>query len=429
MLHSTHALVVLLQSIALRPNCLASSFRQRQSIACSLAPAPKNAQERAAIRWRIAQLRQEIGSTKLEIRQIQRHLGVAGKRRSGWAGELARATETIVAAEWRSTSVLVRQLQRQRDPWSFLADETGAILRLATDIKFMASVFRKGDAIMPHVPAIYSRARELEPYIPGMVRIIDVWLPVIEPHLDLILERFDEIEPHLPYVMEHIDELAPHCGPLLKHIDELLLFSDEDEAYLPLLLPYLPYFAPKLDAIGPHLPLLRPHLPLILPVLPYLYKHVDRFVPHVAASANADLLVFYFGWVLRIPLLRRIIYVPGFPRMAAAISRILPKRPVRGQTADYECDWEECDISYVSNAMNYYVTSSTAQGDVQAAVEKALGARRAQRALEEAELEQLAESDSSTPNTPARNLRSLPLLSSLRLRKVRERAMVSSQGV
>ena len=44
-------------------------------------------------------------------------------------------------------------------------------------------------------------------------------------------------QPHLPYVIEHIDELAPHCGALLKHIDDVLLYGDEDEIYLPELLP------------------------------------------------------------------------------------------------------------------------------------------------------------------------------------------------
>ena len=71
-------------------------------------------------------------------------------------------------------------------------------------------------------PAIYARARELESFAPGLLPVVEEWLPVIEPHLDEILERFDDIEPHLPFVIDHIDQLAPHCGPLLKHMDVLL---------------------------------------------------------------------------------------------------------------------------------------------------------------------------------------------------------------
>ena len=52
--------------------------------------------------------------------------------------------------------------------------------------------------------------------------------------------------------------------------------------------------------IAPHLLPLRPHLPLVIPYLPVLAKHTDRFAPYVAASANADVLVFYFGWVLKV---------------------------------------------------------------------------------------------------------------------------------
>ena len=48
-----------------------------------------------------------------------------------------------------------------------------------------------------------------------------------QPHLDAIMERFDDIEPHLPFVLDNIDVLAPHCGALIRHIDELLLYADE----------------------------------------------------------------------------------------------------------------------------------------------------------------------------------------------------------
>ena len=164
--------------------------------------------------------------------------------------------------------------------------------------------------------------------------------------------------------------------------------------------------------IAPHLLPLRPHLPLVIPYLPVLAKHTDRFAPYVAASANADVLVFYFGWMLKvraaappalratpnvpgtstlapgalsrcratfhtarawglcrahawlgargwagralmaaaasgaqIPLLNNVLSVPGMPRIAAFLARKLPKRPVRGYTADYLCDYDGCEIT------------------------------------------------------------------------------------
>ena len=215
------------------------------------------------------------------------------------------------------------------------------------------------------------------------------YLELIEPHLDEILERFDDIEPHIPFVLDHLDALAPHVGVILKHLDALLLYAqpatnDEHDTYMAALLPYLPFFAPKLDALGPHLALLRPHLRQVLPVLDRLAPHADRFAPYVAVSANADVLVFYFGWMLRLPLIPRLLAVKGVPRACAWLARRLPRWPVRGRraalTADAQCDWEGCELSYIENAKRYYglVLGDGDDGDsayVQTAVRAALGSR------------------------------------------------------
>ena len=60
------------------------------------------------------------------------------------------------------------------------------------------------------------------------------------------------------------------------------------------------------------------------------------------------------------------------PRTLAAISFWLPKSPVRGPTGrlGLECDWEECEVSYVINAERYYGADSA---DARAAVSMALG--------------------------------------------------------
>ena len=48
-------------------------------------------------------------------------------------------------------------------------------------------------------------------------------------------------------------------------------------------------------------------------------------------SFNADVLLYYFGWVLRIPRIGGwALRLPFMPRLAAFLSKWLPKRPVRG---------------------------------------------------------------------------------------------------
>ena len=42
----------------------------------------------------------------------------------------------------------------------------------------------------------------------------------------------------------------------------------------------------------------------------------------------------------------RVLGLRGVPRVAAFLSRRLPARPVRGRTAGYACEWEECAADY-----------------------------------------------------------------------------------
>lgn len=179
----------------------------------------------------------------------------------------------------------------------------------------------------------------------GILLAIDGHLPLIEPHLDTILDRLDEIEPHMPFVLDHLEALAPHTGAILDHFDALILYGDEGGRFLLELLPFLPVFAPQFDRLGPHLAVLRPHLPKLLPHLRVIAPHASKFAPWVAVSADADVLLFYFGWILRVPLLRKwVLKLPFLPRLCAFLARRLPRRPVRGRTSDYVCDWEQCDV-------------------------------------------------------------------------------------
>jgi len=193
---------------------------------------------------------------------------------------------------------------------------------------------------------------------------VDGHLDAIEPHLDDILERLDEIiESHLSFVLNNLDVLAPHCGSLLKHIDALLLYADDGGKYLNPLLPYVPRFAPLLDDLGPHLALLRPHMSKLLPYMPVIAADAHRFSRALAVSANADILLYYFGWVLRVPWLGRwVLRLPFIPRLANFLCMRLPRWPVRGRTAHYICEWEGCDVAGYTTELSAQVADQYCSG-------------------------------------------------------------------
>jgi len=185
----------------------------------------------------------------------------------------------------------------------------------------------------------------------------------VEPHLDDILERLDEIEPHLPFVLRHLDVLAPHCGPLLRHIDALLLYADDGGKYLDPLLPYVPRFAPLLDTLGPHLAVLRPHMGKLLPHMAVVAPSAYRFANFLDVSANADVLLYYFGWVLRLPwgIGQLMLKLPFMPRLASFLAKRLPHRPVRGRSCDYICDWAGCDVAAWTSEQYVAAAASSAR--------------------------------------------------------------------
>jgi len=274
-----------------------------------------------------------------------------------------------------STSVLLRKLDRvstrsgknNRDYKSvsdFVVQETAAGVRIVGNLLSNPSqltqlIDPETPTLVPHVPAILARLDRLETHVsPILSQVLNnkQHLRTIEPYLDEILERFDDIEPHLPWILDHIDILAPYTGLLLKHIDELLLYAEVDEyeagsnsskdnyAFADQLLPYLEVYVSQLDLVGPHLPLLRPHLPLLLK-----HNRIKILSPHVgvlfakgytdlSASANMDILLFYFGWALRIPFVPRLFFsLPRCPGVVSFLANRLPKRLVRGRCCDVSC--------------------------------------------------------------------------------------------
>lgn len=348
-------------------------------IAAHLLPRPTFSQSRlAAIRWRTAQARSAVERATREINaleqlgtkdvlprisELRREAGLAESRiillkmkqqqmglpsRSGFLGDAARFFETFLATEERSARVLLSQLTKVRDPWDLIRRDFESLMRLGSRPELVAGYALLQDAplLAPHAAAIAARATQLERYAPGILIAVDGHLAEIEPHMDDILERLDEIEPHLPFILKHLDVLAPHCGPLLKHIDALLLYADDGGKYLEPLLPYLPRFAPLLDQLGPHLSLLRPHMRKLLPYMPVIAPCAHRYAKQLVCSANADILLYYFGWSLKIRWFGKFLLdLPFMPRFAAFLCQVLPRRPVRGRTCNYFCDWEGCDLA------------------------------------------------------------------------------------
>jgi len=281
-----------------------------------------------------------------------------------------RQAKKFVNTFGTSTSVLLRKLDRvssqsgpnNRDYASvtdFVVQETAAGVRIVGSLLSNPSQLSQlvdpdTPYLVAHVPAILGRLDRLESHVAPILSLVlnnKQHLRSIEPYLDEILERFDDIEPHLPWILDHIDTLAPYTGLLLKHIDELLLYAKVDEyeagddnyAFAEQLLPYLEVYVSQLDLVGPHLPLLRPHLPLLLK-----HNRIKILSPHVgvlfakgytdlSASANMDILLFYFGWALRIPLVPRFFFALAPPSVVSVLANRLPKRLVRGQCCDVSC--------------------------------------------------------------------------------------------
>jgi len=232
---------------------------------------------------------------------------------------------------------------------SRLASEPRQIQQLVSD--------PRTPTLVPHAPAILARLDRLEPHVRPIIEGVlnnRQHLASIEPYLDEILERFDDIEPHLPWILDNIDALAPYTGLLLKHVDALLLFANADDLVVDdddnssssksssysladQLLPYLEYYVSKLDTIGPHLVLLRPHVPLLLKhnriakVSPHIDKLFARgYETRLTASANIDVLLFWFGWTLRIPFAPALFFaLPWSPILVSFFANRLPKKFAR----------------------------------------------------------------------------------------------------
>lgn len=406
-------LLVLPAAAALTLGCPAARLRAVARSRVRLAAASDGAgagltiSERLALRWRIAQLRSEIETCEAEADALSQRIG--RPRTRPWyersLSSFVSNNERTQRAEQAKFERLLEEFQQKKDPLEaaqFLAAEAGAsasstagaiagtflsVFSNLTESEGVVAGRARRPQLASVAPGVFARAQELEPQVPGLCDFLEQYLPVFEPHLRQIDERLDGFEPHLPYLVAHGDTVVPHVAALLRHADVLLAYAEEHTGYWPEDVDCLAYVAPRLDAIAPHLPLLRPHVRTLLSrpgSVPVLLDGIETFVPHVAISANADVLLHYLGWALAVPLLRRALLLPGVPRLVALLARVLPKGPVRGSRStrlDDPCGkWDECETSYETNALRYY----GAPGDdpeVQASVRSALGPGAARRLL------------------------------------------------
>lgn len=308
----------------------------------------RQARSDAAILRQVDALAAQITARELQVAALQRQLSPPARARLA----MRQLTRPMRA----SVGVLARRLAGRTDHLRFLSSQTLISAKVFADLLARGSyggaglldVLPHSQLLAVHAPAIYAHIDKLAKHVPGIIGILDANLHFIEPHLDAILERFDDIEPHLPWVLRHIDELAPYCGELLQHIDSLLLYADGTAlepaggalGWADRLVPYVPHIVPHLAELEGHLPYLLPHLDKVYPHLPVLAPYIGRFSRHAVCSQHADVLLWWFGWVLRVPVLHRLFRVPGVPRLCAWAAGWLPRRWARGPN----CAGVECSV-------------------------------------------------------------------------------------
>ncbi|KAL3940600.1 MAG: hypothetical protein SGBAC_004884 [Bacillariaceae sp.] len=346
--------------------------------------------DRDAMIARAAVLRQCILKQQIELQQLERDIMCVESSEESNAfldhplEFLARTTYQARDTFFSSSAVLKRKLQRvqgkigrnnQKYDGSveqYVATQTVSGARILKSLAFNPDrlahlVDPNTAALVPHLPAIYARLDKLEPHVgPILEKVLNnkQHLNSIEPYLGQVLERFDDIEPHFPWILRNIDILAPYTGLLLKHIDELLLYAEcEDDGsgimscqdqyeLAEQLLPYLEFYVSRLDIVGPHLPLLRPHIPKLLKhnriakVTPHIDRLFARGYLNLGTSANLDILLFWVGWTLRVPLLPRVFFaIPGSPKFVSFLANRMPRRFAR-KCSDVTCS---LDGDYGSN--------------------------------------------------------------------------------
>ncbi|CAK9100401.1 unnamed protein product [Durusdinium trenchii] len=278
------------------------------------------------LRSRIASLRAQMVKQRREIDALTKELITEELRCASQASEEGEEKQ-ILNRLFRSLGVLVHTAWKNGDPVSFVYNQTGTAIRVAGETaasgELIRDVLPNAPTLLSYAPGLYAHASRLDRHLPQILSVLDGYLPMVEPHLDVLIERFDDIEPHLEFCLEHADVVVPHLNEIVEYLDDILFFARERVLWTRLE-PLLPQLVVRLPALGPHLPNLRRHAKLVLPYLPLLAHHADRLAPFLPISQHADALVHYLGWALQVPGLHRFLYLPGVGRALSYLAVRLP---------------------------------------------------------------------------------------------------------
>eukprot|EP00930_Biecheleria_cincta_P046884 TRINITY_DN32410_c0_g1_i1.p1 TRINITY_DN32410_c0_g1~~TRINITY_DN32410_c0_g1_i1.p1 ORF type:complete len:422 (-),score=47.05 TRINITY_DN32410_c0_g1_i1:256-1521(-) len=265
----------------------------------------------ASLRANIVRQRREIESLMQELMQLEVSISdeVAAKANDGFFSRL-----------FRSVLLLIQRAAQKGDPLSFVYNQTGTALRVAGKTaasgELLRDVLPNARTLLTYAPGIYAHATQLDAHLQRILPVLDGYLPLVEPHLEVLIERFDDIEPHLDFCLDNADIVAPHVGEIVAYLDDILFFANNRELWQKLE-PHIANLLSRIDMLGPHLPALRRNADYVVPHLPKLAPYADRLATHPAISEHADSLAHNLGWLLRLPAFHHILGVPGVPRMLA----------------------------------------------------------------------------------------------------------------
>lgn len=304
------------------------------------------------MRSRIASLRAQMVKQRREIDALTKELITEELRCASQASEEGEEKQ-ILNRLFRSLGVLVHTAWKNGDPVSFVYNQTGTAIRVAGETaasgELIRDVLPNAPTLLSYAPGLYAHASRLDRHLPQILSVLDGYLPMVEPHLDVLIERFDDIEPHLEFCLEHADVVVPHLNEIVEYLDDILFFARERVLWTRLE-PLLPQLVVRLPALGPHLPNLRRHAKLVLPYLPLLAHHADRLAPFLPISQHADALVHYLGWALQVPGLHRFLYLPGVGR---ALSYLAVRLPFSGAVR------EKSDMQHLSDSHASWAASKS----------------------------------------------------------------------
>ena len=82
-----------------------------------------------------------------------------------------------------SGRVALQVAARRTDLLAMLREDTTSLLRMGTNWSLTSSYLTRAEALLPHAPAIYARAAQLERHAVPIQLILDEHFDYLEPHV------------------------------------------------------------------------------------------------------------------------------------------------------------------------------------------------------------------------------------------------------